>query len=454
MPERVLVIDDEAGICSSLRFALEDRYSVEACTDPAVGLARATDNAFELCLLDLRIGTVDGLDVLSGLLALPEPPAVLMMTAYGSITSCVEAMRRGAYGYLTKPLDMDELLTVVAQALDHRALHRRVAYLSRELENRWGYAGMVGRSPGMRKVFSLVERLKDVDTTVVIRGESGTGKELVARALHHSGNRRTEPFVELNCAAIPESLLEGELFGYRRGAFTGAVQSHTGKFAFAGRGTLFLDEVGDLPPSLQGKLLRALQERAVTPLGANESVRIDARVIVATNRDLAVEVEAGRFRKDLYYRLNVMEIYLPPLRLRDGDIPLLVAHFMERFNAALGKDLRGFTAEANRAVLDWPFPGNVRELANLVERAVLLADTPWAGLTELPDELQSRLPACPELDDSLVFDHLAGRRLDAIERGVIQAALQRNQGRRKATATELGISERGLRYKLELYGLK
>ena len=453
MKQRLLVVDDEGGICSSLSFAFEDRFEVEAFTDPQAGLARAADEGFDLCFLDLRIGTTDGLLVLDGLMALPTPPAVVMMTAYGSIASSVEAMRRGAFGYVTKPLDMDELAVVAAQALDNRSLHRKVEYLSHELEGRYGHAGMVGKSPGMNKVFSLVERLKDVDTTVVIRGESGTGKELVARALHYSGKRKTEPFVEVNCAAIPEALLEGELFGYRRGAFTGAVEARVGRFAYAGSGTLFLDEIGDMPPAIQAKLLRALQERNVTPLGGNEAVRVNARVVAASNIDLAAEVEAGRFRKDLYFRLKVMELYIPPLRDRMEDIPLLLSHFIQKYNTELAREVRGLTEEARRRLLAWHFPGNVRELANIVERAILLSDSPYIHVDDLPDELLGRSSACGDLDDTAVFRYLAGRRLDEVEEGVIRETLARNSGRRKQTADELGISERGLRNKLSQYGL-
>jgi two-component system response regulator AtoC len=453
MKQRLLVIDDEAGICSSLSFAFEDRFVVEAFTDPRTGLARAADEGFDLCFLDLRIGTTDGLSILDGLMALAEPPAVVMMTAFGSIASSVEAMRRGAFGYVTKPLDMDELTVVAVQALDNRNLHRKVEYLSHELEGRYGHAGMVGKSPGMNKLFSLVERLKDVDTTVIIQGESGTGKELVARALHYSGRRKTEPFVEVNCAAIPEALLEGELFGYRRGAFTGAVEARIGRFAYAGTGTLFLDEIGDMPPAIQAKLLRALQERSITPLGSNEAVKVSARVVAASNIDLTAEVEAGRFRKDLYFRLKVMELYIPPLRERMEDIPLLLAHFIRKYNAELSREVRGLTEEARRCLLAWHFPGNVRELANLVERAILLSDSPYIDVDDLPEELLGRPPDCAELDDRTVFRYLAGRRLDEVEEGVIRETLARNAGKRKQSADELGISERGLRNKLSQYGL-
>lgn len=453
MKQRLLVIDDEAGICSSLSFAFEDRFEVEAYTDPQAGLARAADEGFDLCFLDLRIGITDGLSILDGLMALAEPPAVVMMTAFGSIASSVEAMRRGAFGYVTKPLDMDELTVVATQALDNRTLHRKVEYLSHELEGRYGHAGMVGKSPGMNKLFSLVERLKDVDTTVIIQGESGTGKELVARALHYSGRRKTEPFVEVNCAAIPEALLEGELFGYRRGAFTGAVEARIGRFAYAGSGTLFLDEIGDMPVAIQAKLLRALQERSITPLGSNEAVRVSARVVAASNIDLAAEVEAGRFRKDLYFRLKVMELYIPPLRERMEDIPLLLAHFIHKYNAELSREVRGLTEEARRHLLAWHFPGNVRELANLVERAILLSDSPYIDVDDLPEELLGRPPDCADLDDRTVFRYLAGRRLDEVEEGVIRETLARNAGKRKQSADELGISERGLRNKLSQYGL-
>jgi two-component system response regulator AtoC len=271
--------------------------------------------------------------------------------------------------------------------------------------------------------------------------------------LHYSGRRKTEPFVEVNCAAIPEALLEGELFGYRRGAFTGAVEARIGRFAYAGTGTLFLDEIGDMPPAIQAKLLRALQERSITPLGSNEAIKVSARVVAASNIDLAVEVEAGRFRKDLYFRLKVMELYIPPLRERMEDIPLLLAHFIHKYNGELSREVRGLTEEARRQLLAWHFPGNVRELANLVERAILLSDSSYIDVDDLPEELLGRPTDCADLDDQTVFRYLAGRRLDEVEEGLIRETLARNAGRRKQSADELGISERGLRNKLSEYNL-
>lgn len=454
MKERLLVIDDEAAICSSLSFALEDNYQVEAYTDPKRALRRAREQGFDLCLLDLRIGTTDGLAILPELTSLPDAPAVVMMTAYGSIASSVQAMRQGAFGYLTKPLDMEELETVAGQALEQRRLRGSLGEATRQRRQSPGHAGIVGQSAGMQKIFDLVERLKDVETSVVIHGESGTGKELIARALHYSGRRKHEPFVEVNCAAIPETLIEGELFGYKKGAFTGAIDNHVGKFAYAGRGTLFLDEIGDLPLPLQGKLLRVIQERELTPLGDNRSVKIMARVVAATNRDLLAEVQASRFRKDLYYRLRVMEITVPPLRERMDDVPLLIDHFLQRFNTSFGKAVQGFTEEAKKAVLNWSYPGNVRELANLVERAVLLTDDTRAGLAALPEDILGHDPDCGELTDKQVFRYLAGRSLEEIEAGVIRETLDLNAGHRQNCASQLGISERGLRNKLDRYKLK
>jgi len=451
--DRILIIDDEAAICSSLTFALEDAYSVESAVDAEEGLAMAADEPFDLVLLDLRIGKADGLEVLSALKRLPDPPIVLMMSAFGSIESSVEAMRRGAFGYLQKPLRMDELLAQVVQALEYGRLNRRVARLSRELESRYGYAGMVGKSAAMRRVFELVERLKDVDTTVVVRGESGTGKELISRALHYSGKRRAEPFVEINCGAIPEALLEGELFGYRRGAFTGAVDARQGKLAYAGSGTLLLDEIGDMPPQLQVKLLQVLQQKEVTPLGANRPVKMNARVVAATNADLAALVESGAFRRDLYFRLKVVEIYVPPLRERRDDIPLLINHFIASFAGEMGKDVRALSGDAARELLEYDYPGNVRELANIVEHGVLMADGPSIRLADLPPELAGSKPACPEPAEADLAAYLGGKSLAELEAIAIKAALERNGGRRRETATSLGISERGLRNKIHEYGL-
>ncbi len=452
--DRILIIDDEAAICSSLAFALEDRYSVATATDGEEGLRLAGDEGFDLCFLDLRVGEMDGIRILESLRRLPDPPVVVMMTAYGSIESSVEAMRLGAYGYLVKPLNTEALLAAAGQALEYRGLHRKVEYLSHELEERYGYGNIVGKSPAMRRVFDLVEKLKDVDTTVVVRGESGTGKDLIARALHYGGRRKGEPFVAVNCGAIPEALLEGELFGYRRGAFTGALDAKEGKFEFAGSGTIFLDEIADMPLALQVKLLQVLQQKEIVPLGRNEPVKVNARVVAATNSNLADAVAAGTFRRDLYFRLNVVEIRVPPLRERREDIPLLLNHFIARFNRELGREVRGVTEEVRRFILEYRFPGNVRELANLLEHGVLLADTPVLGLEDLPGEFRKEASAAPDPTEEGAFRRLAGLRLDHVERGLIRATLDRFGGRRKATAEALGISERGLRYKIEEYGLK
>lgn len=451
--DRILIIDDEAAICSSLTFALEDQNTVASATDAATGLRLAADEGFDLVLLDLRIAGTDGIEVLSALRRLPDPPVVVMMSAYGTIESSVEAMRRGAFGYLQKPLRMDELAAQVVQALEYGRLNRRVEHLSHELEARYGYGGIIGKSASMRRVFELVERLKDVDTTVVVRGESGTGKELISRALHYSGKRKAEPFVELNCGAIPEALLEGELFGYRRGAFTGAVDARAGKFAYAGSGTLLLDEIGDMPLALQVKLLQVLQQKEVTPLGANAPIKVNARVVAATNADLAALVESGAFRRDLFFRLKVVEIFVPPLRERRDDIPLLVSHFIAAFSLDMGKDVKTVSTEAARRLLDYDYPGNVRELANAIEHGVLMADGPAIRSGDLPQEFGGVGTACPEPAEADIAGFLGGKRLDEVEALAIRAALACHAGHQRLTAESLGISERGLRNKLKDYGL-
>ena len=451
--DSILIIDDEISICTSLGFALEDRYAVSSAQTGKDGLRIADGESPDLVLLDLRIGSDDGLEVLSGLRHLPDPPVVIMMSAYGSIESSVEAMRRGAFGYLQKPLRLDELRAQVEQALEYRRLNRRVAYLSQELEARYGQAGMVGKSSAMRRVFQMIDRLKDVDTTVVIRGESGTGKELIARAIHYSGKRKAEPFVEINCGAIPEALLEGELFGYRRGAFTGAVDARQGKFEYAASGTLLLDEIGDMPLSLQVKLLQVLQQKEVTPLGANAPVKVNARVVAATNADLEAQVEAGTFRRDLYFRLKVVEIVVPPLRDRRDDIPLLAGHFITQFASGQGKDVRGLSREAAARILEYDYPGNVRELANIIEHGVLMADGPLVQEADLPPGF-GRGGGCAEASAVDLEAALAGRRLDEIESLAIRATLKRNAGHRQKTADSLGISERGLRNKIHEYHLE
>ena len=299
--EKIIIIDDEISICSSLTFALEDSYDVQATTDPSLGIEIIKKENINLVLLDLKIGDVDGLEVLEEIKKINKDIVVIIMTAYGSIMSSVEAMKKGAYTYLTKPMNLEELYMIVKKALEFQKMNEKIEYLSKELQNKYQFEGIIGKTEGMKRIFSLIDKLKDVDTGVMITGESGTGKELVARAIHFSGKRKDNKFVEVNCAAIPEGLLEEEFFGHKKGTFTNAVSDKIGKFQYANKGTIFLDEIGDMSLSLQSKLLRVLQEKSFIPLGANEPIETDVRIIAATNRDLKKMVEEGTFRRDLIF---------------------------------------------------------------------------------------------------------------------------------------------------------
>lgn len=453
MSKHVLIVDDEPGICSALTLALEDKYKVTATTSPLEGLRALRAENVDLCLLDLRIGSYDGIALLEEIKKIDKNAAVILMTAYSSIRSAVAAIKRGAFSYVSKPLDMEELNVIMEQALSYRELNEKVQYLSRKLEEKYEHSGIIGQSPAMKNVFSLIEKLKDVDTTVLITGESGTGKELVAKALHFSGRRKAGYFAEVNCAAIPEGLLEEELFGHKKGAFTGALEDRKGKFEFADKGSLFLDEIGDMPPALQAKLLRVLQEKEVTRIGSNVPYSIDARIIAATNKDLNGLVQAGLFRRDLYFRLNVIEIKMPALRDRKQDLPLFFSYFIKKYNDELGRQVTGLSKEVERLLIRYDYPGNVRELANIIQYAVLLSDGNTVNMGDLPQSL-SRSEAGAGRSDCVFAEDLVGLPLREAEKRVIAATLDREGGHRKRTAKILGISEKGLRNKIAEYQLK
>lgn len=453
MKAKVLIIDDDPAICASLTLALKSSYDVKAVTTAEEGLALLKEIPFQLVLLDLIIGETDGIEVLKRIKALDNSMVVIMMTAYGSIRSSVKAMKEGAFTYLPKPLELEELYIHMEQALKFRALHERVNYLSHELESRYQYGEMIGKSPAMQEIYKVIDKLKDVDVSVLIRGESGTGKELAARAIHFSGSRREERFVEVNCAAIPEGLLEDEFFGHRKGSFTGAVNDRKGKFEIADKGTLFLDEIGDMPLSLQGKLLRVLQSKEITPIGSNEVIKIDIRIIAATNRNLLEMVNEGTFRRDLYYRLNVIEIKLPPLRERNQDILLISRELIKRHNKEYERNIQGFTKEAEKILLSYSYPGNVRELENALEYAGVLCSGNLIDAGDLPNYMIVKPKEHHLSKEDFEMEAFADLTLKELEKLAIQASLKKNGGKQRVTAQKLGISERGLRNKIKEYGL-
>jgi two-component system NtrC family response regulator len=389
---------------------------------------------------------LSGLDLLHRLRAVTPEAAVIVMTAYGTIETAVGAIKAGATDYLTKPLNLDELLHRIERVRERQRLLGENRELREALRERHRVEGIVGDSGRMQEVLSLVRRVAGSDATVLIRGESGTGKELIARAIHHASPRAAGPFVAVNCAALPEGLLESELFGHERGAFTGAAATRKGRFELADGGSLFLDEIGDLPLHLQVKLLRVLQEREFERVGSSRPIGVDVRVIAATHRDLEALVRQGRFRDDLYYRINVVTVTLPPLRERREDLPLLIDHFVKTFAAKNGKTVVGLTREARESLLRYDYPGNVRELENLIERAVVLTRDEVIGLTDLPLTVHDAPPE-PGRGPGLVAA------VEALERDMIRGALGLADGVQTRAAESLGISERVLRYKLKKYGL-
>ncbi|HSB69270.1 MAG TPA: sigma-54 dependent transcriptional regulator [Candidatus Methylomirabilis sp.] len=447
---RIVVVDDEPSQRELIGgFLKKQGHEVLLAGNGPEALSRVRETRVDLVLSDFKMPRMSGLEVLRAVKAVnPEIPFILM-TAYGTVETAVEAMKDGAADYLTKPLDLDELLLRIARVSEQARLRTAVRELQAHLVERHRLEGIIGESGRMQEVLALVERVAPSDATVLIRGESGTGKELVARAIHFNSRRAAGPLVTLNCAALPEQLLESELFGHERGAFTGALAQRKGRFELADGGSIFLDEIGDLSPPLQVKLLRVLQERQFERLGGNRTLAVNVRILAATHRDLEQALREGTFREDLYYRLNVVTVQIPPLRERRDDIPPLLDHFLRKFAEKNRRDVTGLTAAARDALLKYDYPGNVRELENIVERAVLLCRGRVIDLEDLPVTLRpgDRRPEEPEA--RALPDILA-----AIERQAIRAALERHGGVQTQAAAELGISERVLRYKLKKYGLE
>jgi two-component system, NtrC family, response regulator AtoC len=448
---RVLVSDDEPGLRHTLRLILEDEgYAVRAAADGEEGLRLAVAEAPDLVLCDVRMPRLDGLGFVRRYHDAGGEGLVVMMSAYGTVDTALEAMRLGAYDYVSKPFNADEVLLTLRKAEERESLRREVRRLRAQVHEAEGFEEVVGRSAALREVLDLAATVAPYPTTVLVTGESGTGKEAIARAIHRASPRAAAPFVALNCGAIPENLLESELFGHEKGAFTGAERARAGLFAEAEGGTLFLDEVGELPLPLQVKLLRVLQERRVRPVGGAAERPVDVRIVAATARDLTAEVAAGRFRDDLFYRLNVIHLALPPLRARPEDIPPLAAHFLHLHSQRLGIPSAPLPREVLGALARYPWPGNVRELENVLERALILS----AGAIEerhlpLPLRREGDAPAVAACGDDLSVK----RRLPALERELIARALERTRGNRTRASEILDLSVRALSYKIHEYGL-
>jgi two-component system NtrC family response regulator len=445
---RILVVDDEPAqrelVCGFLAKKGLDPTPVESGED---ALRVFRQESFDLVLTDQKMPRMSGLDLLQAVRRINPETAVIVMTAYGNIETAVSAVKRGAADYLVKPLNLEELLHKIEQVRERQRLFAENRELREALSDRHRIEGIIGESGPMLEVISLVRRVAASEATVLIRGESGTGKELIAKAIHYAGARASGPLVRVNCAALPENLLESELFGHEKGAFTGAVAARKGRFELADGGTLFLDEIGDLPIHLQAKLLRVLQEREFERVGSSRTIRVNVRIISASHRNLEALLPAGKFREDLYYRLNVVTILLPPLRERRQDLPLLMDHFLRVFTGKNRKEVRGFAPEAREALLRYDYPGNVRELENLIERAVVLTRGDVIGKGDLPLVLDE-----PRGEKGMRTNLTAA--VEGLERRLIQEALAQARGVQTRAAEMLGLSERGLRYKLKKYGFQ
>ncbi len=447
MAHKILVIDDDASLRRVLEYNLqEEGYEVTVAATGEEGLRRFEDNCPDLVITDMKMPGMDGLQVFKAIRARSPETMVIIITAFGEVGTAVEVMKLGAYDYITKPFNRDELKLTVKKALELKSLSDENRQLREELTERADFRNIVGVSAEMDKVFKMVRRVADTEATVLITGESGTGKELIARTIHSLSSRRSGPFIPINCAAIPRDLLESELFGHVKGAFTGAIKDKTGKFQLADGGTLFLDEVGELPSELQPKLLRALQERIVEPVGGMRPQKIDVRVVAATNLDLEKAIDEGAFREDLYYRLAVIPIHLPPLRQRRKDIPLLITHFTAKHG---GKGV-AFARDALEALVRYAWPGNVRELENTVERLLIMRQGGTISVEDLPEKIGSR----GKRDKGRIINLPdEGYSLEELEREIVVEALERNDWNQSSASRFLRIPRHVLLYRMEKYGI-
>jgi len=450
----ILIVDDDRDIRQAIaEYLRECGHHVDTASNYKSAIQRVEESPYDVIITDVAIGTPDGFDLLEWAVENISETAVIILTGYGTIESAVEAMRIGAHEYLTKPVIDEELEMVIQRALKQRQIENENRSLRAQLDQKHGISNIIGNDIRMSKLFDMVESVADTRTTVLIRGESGTGKSMTARAIHQLSSRRDKPFIEISCGALPETLLESELFGHMEGSFTGASHNKQGKFMLADGGTLFLDEIATASPALQVKLLRVLQDREFEPVGSEKTHHVDVRLILATNQNLEAMVESGEFRQDLYYRINVITIDQPPLRERTGDIPLLVDHYIAEFNEQNGKKVEGFSEEALDALQRYDWPGNVRELVNVIERAVVLARTPTITMSELPETVRAnkgyRAPTADDLENSSLKEALANP-----ERHLIIEALDANGWNRQKTAEALGINRTTLYKKMKKYDIR
>ncbi len=448
---KILVVDDEESHRIMLRAVLQDGgYEVAEAADGPEAIRAVEQEIFDLVLLDIRMATLDGIETLTEIRKISPFVPVLIMTAYASVKTAVEALKAGAFEYLTKPLDIEELKILVEKALELYHLRTENLALKERLGDRFDFSKIIGRSAKMKEIFETLSLVAPTDATVLILGESGTGKELVANSIHQNSKRASQPFIKVSCAALPEPLLESELFGHEKGAFTGAIARREGRFQLAHRGTLFLDEVGEMSPTTQTKLLRVLQEKEFEPLGSPRTLKVDVRVIAATNKNLEREVKEGRFREDLFYRLNVVPVSLPPLRERKEDIPALAAHFFALYRDKNKKELRELSGKTLDLLTRYDWPGNIRELENCIERAVIMAKGEVIAPADLPPGIQAMSSGDKELAELALP---SGVSLQEVEKALILKTLEDTGGNRTRAAEILGINRRTLQIKLKEYGI-
>ncbi|MEQ8822397.1 MAG: sigma-54 dependent transcriptional regulator [Sumerlaeia bacterium] len=449
MTANLLLVDDQPEVLEGLEMAFNrtDNNVITASSgEEAIHVLNSQE--VDVVVTDLKMDGVDGFGVLRHALSLSPSPAVIMLTAHGTIEGAVDALKEGAFHYLTKPVNVKELRVLVDKAAQHRSLIRENVQLRQQLDKRFGLEGMVGDSSDMHQLYDMIRQVGPTRATVLITGESGTGKEVVAKALHKSSPRAKKDFVAVHCAALPETLLESELFGHERGAFTGAVSRRPGRFEIASGGTLFLDEIGEIPLSMQVKLLRVLEMREITRVGGNESLKVDVRLVAATNRDLEEEVAEGRFREDLYYRLKVVQIVLPPLRKRRSDIPLLAQHFLKEFSKENGRPVPVLSKEANEKLQTWHWPGNVRELRNIMENTFVFLKGDEVGADDLPQSLRGDRE---KVEDGIMMP--LGMPLEEVETRYLKRTLNSVDGNRTRAAEILGISRRTLQRRIKELGI-
>ena len=454
--KRVLIIDDEENIRYMLQLILEDEgYEVELANDGAEGIEKIRSNHFDFVISDIKMPKMSGLEVLTSVIESSPNIPVIIISAFGTVDTAIEAMKQGAYDYVMKPFKQDEILLTLKKAEERERLRRENQFLRQEVEKKYRFENIIGKSSQMQDVFRKIEKITNYKTTILVTGESGTGKELVAKAIHYAGNRKNAPFLAVNCGAIPHELLESELFGHIKGAFTGATSHNPGLILQANHGTLFLDEIGELPLNLQVKLLRFLQEGEIRKVGDTRTMKVDVRVIAATARNMNEAVQQGSFRKDLFYRLNVVPLHLPPLRERREDVALLIRHFLKKYTQEMGKEIHNIAPEVMKLLLEYEWKGNVRELENILERAIVMTEEDTITTEYLPEELfDTQTQIILKIPESRILLKDVLKEVNEIsERILISRALKQTENNRTQAAKLLQISHRALMYKLKEYQL-